>query len=355
MCPLHDACLEILQRVSLRNATCGNTRYGSLQGHYKAMLRLHLSRYNVLPEEYGSYRFEWEHLYYGAARFTNSWTWCIESGWEVCSLPPSMHHRSPYSNMIIQWICADPLSIPGLTSYVLIHLQPLISGEPSDTTKPRVVSLPRTHTAKTFEALPSEIINYIVSLLPATPALRLRRCSRTFYAKISLDQKFWLDHLVSGDLVDYLWDLDAEQVHQKHKMGSWNWKQLAQVFLHAELSESALAQSLRGEVDEWTTAFERASMHKTNFRDAPMGLQNRCRIMKVVKDIERIEKKAGVEKGEAEVAEAEKAEVEKAAVEKAEAGEAEAEKAEAEKAKAEAAERAEVEKEEAENAQAEKM
>ena len=293
-----------MERVSLRNATCGNTRYGALEDYYNAMVRLterntewpwdtplaeELSRSFAYSEEYGSYKLEWEHLYYGAARFADGQSWCIEPGWEVCGLPPSMHHRSPYSDMIIQWICADTLSIPGLTSYVLSHLQPLISGESCDANKPRVVSLLPTHTATTFEALPSEVINHIVSFLPAIPALRLRRCSSTLHAKISLDQKFWLDHLVSGDLVDYLWDLDAEEIYQKHKQGCWDWKQLAQVFSHAEIIESALAKSLRGEVDMWTTAFEKANMHKTEFRDAPIGLQNRCRMVRIVMDIERID------------------------------------------------------------------
>ena len=191
--------------------------------------------------------------------------------------------------MIIQWLCADPLIIPGLTSYVLSHLQPLICGEPCDTTKPQVIGPLPIHTTTTFEELPTEIINDIVSFLPAIPALRLRRCSRTFYTKMCLDRKFWLHHLVSGDLVDYLWDLDVEEINQKHKIGSWNWKQLAQVLFHAELIESALAKSLRGEVDMWTSAFEKANMHKTEFRDAPIRLQNRCRMIRIVRDIERIE------------------------------------------------------------------
>ena len=165
-----------------------------------------------------------------------------------------------------------------------------------------MVIFPPTHTTTTFEALPTEIINTIVSFLPAIPALRLRRCSRTFYVKMCLDQRFWLDNLVCGDLVDYLWDLDAKQIYRKHKEGYWDWKELAQLLFRAELIESALAKSLRGEVDEWTTAFEKASMHKTKFREAPGGLQNRCRIMKVVRDIERIEKKAEAEKAEAEEA-----------------------------------------------------
>lgn len=302
-----------MQRVSLRNATCGHTRYGALEDYYNAMLRLterntewpwdsplarELSRYIAYSGEYGSYKLEWEHLYYGAARFANGSSWCIEPGWEVCGFPPSMHRRSPYSNMIIQWICADPLSIPGLTSYVLSYLRPLIDGKSCDATKPRVVSLLPTHTATTFEALPIEIINHVVSFLPAIPALRLRRCSSTLYAKISLDPKFWLDHLVSGDLVDYLWDLDAEEIYQKYKRGCWDWKQLAQAFSHAELTESALAKSLRGEVDMWTSAFEKANMHKTDFRDAPIGLQSRCRMMRIVMDIERIDEAEATDKSQ---------------------------------------------------------
>ena len=146
--------------------------------------------------------------------------------------------------------------------------------------------------------MPSEIINHVVSLLPAIPALRLRRCSSTLYAKISLDQKFWLYHLVYGDLVDYLWDLDAEEFYQKHKQGCWDWKQLAQVFSHAEFIESALAKSLRGEVDMWTSAFEKANMHRTELRDAPIGLQNRCRMMNIVRDIERIEEAEAKDKSQ---------------------------------------------------------
>lgn len=195
---------------------------------------------------YGWYKLEWEHLYYGAARFANSLSWWCKPGWEVCGFSPSRHHSSHFSNFttIIQWLCADPLIILGLTSYVLSHLQPLISGEPCDTTKPQVLRLLPIHTTTTFEALPTEIINDIVSFLPAIPALRLRRCSRTFYTKICLDQKFWLDHLVSGDLVD-----------------------------------------------AWTTSFENASLHKIRFQDAKIGLQNRCSIVKIVRDIEEREKR----------------------------------------------------------------
>ena len=98
--------------------------------------------------------------------------------------------------------------------------------------------------------------------------------------------------------MDYLWDLDAEEIYHKHKSGCWNWKQLAQVFSHAEIIESALAKSLHGEVDMWTTAFEKANMHKTAFRDAPIGLQNRCRMVRIVMDIERIDEAEATDKSQ---------------------------------------------------------
>ena len=73
--------------------------YTSLQGYYEALLRLHdrltswpyddpdaeeqLSRVYYGPFEYGRYALEWEHGYYGAARFATGlgWDWVRE--WEV--------------------------------------------------------------------------------------------------------------------------------------------------------------------------------------------------------------------------------------------------------------------------------
>jgi len=75
------------------------TSYGSLESYYDALLRLHernteypygtdieeeVARYNAYPSEYGHYKLEWEHRYYGAARFAGGSSWGLfEPGWEV--------------------------------------------------------------------------------------------------------------------------------------------------------------------------------------------------------------------------------------------------------------------------------
>ena len=98
--------------------------------------------------------------------------------------------------------------------------------------------------------------------------------------------------------MDYLRDLDAEEIYHKHISGCWDWKQLAQVFSHAEIIGSALAKSLRGEVEMWTTALEKANMDKTEFRDAPIRLQNRYCLMSIVRDIERIDEAETTDKSQ---------------------------------------------------------
>ena len=101
--PLHETCIETLQRIAqynaLRNAPCDAMDYISLQGYYEALLRLHdrltswpygcsdaeeqLSRFHAYPFEYGSFALEWEHQYYGAARFANGSDWDWSPEWEV--------------------------------------------------------------------------------------------------------------------------------------------------------------------------------------------------------------------------------------------------------------------------------
>ena len=101
--PLHEACIEIVRRVGQFNKLCNApsaiSNYTSLEGYYEALLRLHdrltswpygdpdleeqLEKFHPYPGEYGSYKLEWEHQYYGAARFADGsgWSWTPE--WEV--------------------------------------------------------------------------------------------------------------------------------------------------------------------------------------------------------------------------------------------------------------------------------
>ena len=101
--PLHETCIEIMRRIGrynkMSNAPHQSLDFTSVQGYYEALLRIHdrltswpyddpdaekqLERFHAYPTEYGSYKLEWEHQYYGAARFADGsdWSWVPE--WEV--------------------------------------------------------------------------------------------------------------------------------------------------------------------------------------------------------------------------------------------------------------------------------
>lgn len=56
--------------------------------------------------------------------------------------------------------------------------------------------------------------------------------------------------------------------------------------------ENALAKSLESlDIgDEEKTTFEQRLRQGGEFSDAPLGLQNRCRLVKIVRDIEKIDR-----------------------------------------------------------------
>ena len=147
----------------------------------------------------------------------------------------------------------------------------------------------RLHKATSnLESLPNEIIKQIVSFLPVTATLNLRCCSKSIASKVSLDQMFWRDELIVGDLVPWLWDLDVKECHAKDRSGSWDWKQLAQTLRQAKIFESALKESVAGGEANRHERTIIDNVHDTDvcMRDAPLGLQNRCRLARLVKDIE---------------------------------------------------------------------
>ena len=140
-----------------------------------------------------------------------------------------------------------------------------------------------------LESLPNEIIKQIVSFLPVAATLTLRRCSKSLASKISLDQMFWRDGLIAGDLVPWLWDLDVKEFHARDRSGRWDWKQLAQTLRQAKIFESALRESAAGGEASGPEKMIIDNVHDSDvcMKDAPLGLQNRCRLARLVKDIER--------------------------------------------------------------------
>ena len=143
-----------------------------------------------------------------------------------------------------------------------------------------------------LETLSAEIIHLIALHAGASASLRLRCCSRILFSKISPTQSFWRDHLVSGSLIDYLWDLDRTACIQKDAQGDWDWKALAQKLRKPNILENALARSLEAQEidDDEKTTFEQRVREDGEFSDAPKGLQNRCRIVRIIRDIERMDR-----------------------------------------------------------------
>ena len=92
-------------------------------------------------------------------------------------------------------------------------------------------------------------------------------------------------------MIDYLWDLDRAACIQKDRQGNWDWKALVQKLRKPYILENALARSLdsQGVNDDHRTAFEQRIRQGGEFTDAPMELQNRCRLVRIVHDIERLD------------------------------------------------------------------
>ena len=158
--------------------------------------------------------------------------------------------------------------------------------------QPTIISSnPSTSSLAVFETLSTELIHLITLYAGASASLRLRRCSKTVYSKIPLTQSFWRDHLVNGSLIDYLWDLDRAPCIQKDREGHWDWKALVQKLRKPYILENALARSLesQGISDDRRTVFEQRIRRGGEFTDAPMELQNRCRLVRIVHDIERLD------------------------------------------------------------------
>ena len=79
-------------------------KHTSLKSYYETLTRVH-ERLTELPDDessdaeqciyepwfasYGGCKLEWNHGYYGAARFTDTAAWYMVSGWEVGKYPGS--------------------------------------------------------------------------------------------------------------------------------------------------------------------------------------------------------------------------------------------------------------------------
>jgi hypothetical protein len=122
--------------------------------------------------------------------------------------------------------------------------------------------------------LPPEVTDQIVALLPAPSAFALRLASSRLASKIPLDQRFFREQLLAGNIVPYIRDLDAQacgNVQQRTPKGKdadeyWDWRQLAR-----DLSDA------KGVVDRDPDDDE---------DPIPRGVWNRCRLWLTVLETE---------------------------------------------------------------------
>ena len=205
-----------------------------------------------------------------------------------------------FFNSFQQWLCSPPDKIPGLTSYILSRLEPVDTAHDERSTYRSKIGITFSHNISglsSLEKLLTEIISQIVSNLQTISALRLHRCSKTLAGHIPLNQSFWREQLVTGDLVEYLWDLEPKECHLKDSRDadridrSWDWKSLAKMLVSAQVLEETLAQLIEGgpaELHSHHTSLSPADSDIT-MPDAPIGLKNRCRLIRIIRDIERLD------------------------------------------------------------------
>lgn len=153
-----------------------------------------------------------------------------------------------------------------------------------------------------LETLPTEVLAFIASFPGPISTLQLTRCSQVLQSALPLDQAFWRDALISGSLVDYLWDLEPTLCLKKDSdlTMTWDWKRLAQGLKAPNILCTATGKSMcgyrggegeDGGIDRrGLTVFQgrcldRTSEGHTNFDDALQGLPNRCRIVRIVRDV----------------------------------------------------------------------
>lgn len=292
---MHNSCMAMAERARrhrfFRSIHPAPPKSAVLQNFYVSLKRLH---YRIASQ---SHSVRWDHGYYGAARFWRNF-WGQERGWEVNAIRLSIRSVIIPCSPIQQWLCADPSHIPGLTDWVLSQLRPV-----SDATAASSSSSPRKYTVAddareyprpALDGMPIDVLNRITSFLPCASTLRLRRASKSLANRVELAPSFWRDALVRGELVSFLWDLDAQKCAQR-AYAQHDWRGLARSLRAHKFVQAALRRSLRQRPVEgygigYLDFYRSVAAQDPDFEtDAPVGLLNRCRIVQVVGDVEHIE------------------------------------------------------------------
>lgn len=157
----------------------------------------------------------------------------------------------------------DPLDIKGLTAFIPSHLHPISSASPATLLSGEQLawlnggSLPPVLRPRLWAKLPPELqenVKYYKAPLIDLP----KTCNR------SLPHDWWLQALLDGKILPWLFDLDTDMIKQKDaEPQDWDWEYLVRTLAQVE-------------------AFEPGN----TMENAPLGLRNRRRIWRILEEIE---------------------------------------------------------------------
>ncbi|KAI9885705.1 MAG: hypothetical protein M1823_002470 [Watsoniomyces obsoletus] len=243
--PIHTRCISIAARVLERRLRNGGGRNPDAPLRFEELYDRLNSQSLAAQKQRGGEMIDccvrWPHRSYGAERLQGNF-------WD-CEID-------------MEWFCFDPVGIPSLTEEVLANLQRRASTEdPSKKSIPadRTPTGPKSH----LESLPNELLQSVASFLPISSLLALDRTSRGLHGRV-LSQTIWREALIGGDLVGYLWDLDASACRIiKGPAEDWDWYGLARELARRDVFESG--SGLVGGI--------------------PSGLRNRQRIWRILVDV----------------------------------------------------------------------
>ncbi|KAI5459530.1 hypothetical protein BGZ63DRAFT_388240 [Mariannaea sp. PMI_226] len=224
--PLHEACLEIVQRAIRWHLESNPSSSLTLASIYHILCIQYLYDFkesNTTPSSLSlgallhrcGLRFR--HRYHGAGLH-----------WGDCSLGWLQKKDN-------EWLCNDPMgsledvappvsqTIPKLRSS---ELKPAADHNRSGSN--RSISNLEIALHSSFESLPLEILQLIIEFLPVQAILRLQRCSKTLKQRIVLSQAFWRAHLLTGNLAPYICHLSEMPEIATKDTFQLDWKSLAQ-------------------------------------------------------------------------------------------------------------------------------
>lgn len=229
--PMHSACATIVQRVC-----ASDNNEMTLQAYYDILRKacaMFLAEGGI----------NWPHKHFGAMQY-----WAYDD-WD-------------YKDGFLKFV-TDPLRSTDTKVFIMDSLETIKARKPKVPQHER-----RAPVRSSIETLPNEIMDQIVGCLPMDAIYSLRLASLGTAYKVPLDQRFFRERLLSGELLPYIWDLRRASclpsqcsvdigLEQTVKGECWDWRGLAQSLtdisglVSTSTEESGLPRSLWNRLRIW--------------------------------------------------------------------------------------------------------